>query len=91
MSNGSLASDCLEGLRGALEAGVDARRQPDLALGPVDGVDGLAQRHARRQVEGERHRRELALVVDATAASCDCDDLARRRRSGTWAAVAERT
>ena len=27
-------------------------------------VDGIAQRHPRRQVERQRHRRELALMVD---------------------------
>ena len=29
-----------------------------------DGVDRLAEREARRQVERDRHRRLLALVID---------------------------
>src|SRR3989442_1325800 len=54
----------LEGLRGALEARVHRQREPDLALGGPDRGDGVAQRRVRRQVEGERDRGELPLVVD---------------------------
>ena len=39
----------LEGLRGSREAAVDTARQPDVALGRVDGGDRLTQRDARRQ------------------------------------------
>ena len=35
-----------------------------LALRPAGLLDRLAERHAGRQVERDRHRRELALVVD---------------------------
>ena len=34
----------LEGLRGPSEAAVDGRRQPDLALGRLMAVDGVAER-----------------------------------------------
>ena len=33
-----------------------------------DGGDRIAERHARRQIEGQRDRRELALVVDRQVA-----------------------
>ena len=40
------------------------RRKPHLALGGLDGRDGLAERRAEGEVERERDRRELALVGD---------------------------
>src|SRR6185437_6457669 len=54
----------LEDLRRALEAGRRGDRQVDLALDTADGGDGIAQREARRQVEGDGDRGQLALVVD---------------------------
>src|SRR6059036_1170311 len=54
----------LEGLGGALEAGVDGGGQPDLALGGLDGADGMAEGDAGGEVEGEGDGGELALVVD---------------------------
>ena len=54
----------LEGRRRALEAGLDAGRQPDLLLRLLDGLDGVAQRDAGRQIERQRDRRELPLVID---------------------------
>ena len=54
----------LERLRGALEAAADRGRQSELGLGGLDLVDRVAERAAGRQVEGDRHRWELALVVD---------------------------
>ena len=57
-------SEFLEHLRGALEAGRDRRRQVRIALDLLDGVDRLAERISRRQVERDGHRRLLALVVD---------------------------
>ena len=54
----------LEHLRGALEAGDDGGRQARLALDPLDCVDRLAERIAGREIERDRHRRLLALVVD---------------------------
>ncbi len=46
------------------EGGHHGFRQADFLLGPLDGLDGLAQRSARTQVEGEGDGRELALVND---------------------------
>ena len=54
----------LERLRRALEAAADAGRQAGLARRRLDGADGVAERDPRRQVERQRHRRELRLVVD---------------------------
>ena len=54
----------LEGLGGSLEAGVDVGRQADLPLRRLDVLDRVSERRARREVEGERDRGELALVVD---------------------------
>ena len=42
----------------------DVARQADLFAGLVDRGDGVAQRLARREVEGERDAGELALVID---------------------------
>ncbi len=53
----------LEGLRRARELAADARGQPDAARRLLHRDDRLAQGHAGRQVERERHRREEALVV----------------------------
>src|SRR3546814_7104277 len=63
----------LEYLRGALEAGDDGGRQVHVALSGVDDVDGLAERIARRQVERDGHRRQLALVVDRAGADVALD------------------
>ena len=54
----------LEGLRGALKARADRGRQANRALRPADGGDGVAEGDAGRQVERQRDRGELALVVD---------------------------
>ncbi len=54
----------LEGLRGALQAGGQRYRDTDFLLQRLDAVDGIAQRDAGQQVEGDGHRRQLALVVD---------------------------
>src|SRR6202012_1248041 len=54
----------LEGLRGALEIAIDRRRQVYLLLHLLDRLDRLADRVTLRQVERQRHPRELALVVD---------------------------
>jgi len=59
----------LEGLRGSLEAGVDGRGHAQLTLGFFQSCDGVAQGHVGRQVEGERNRRVLALVIDLQVGS----------------------
>ena len=54
-----------EGLRRALEAGLDAGRQADARSAPPRSpCTASPERSAGRQVEGERDRRELSLVVD---------------------------
>ena len=65
---------------GALERRLDARGHPDLALRLLDGLDGLAQRRSRRQVERHRHRRELPGVVDdeRSIAMLDAGDVGER-------------
>src|SRR6266545_3554836 len=54
----------LEGLGRALEARPDGDGQPDLPLGVLDGGDGVAEGDPGGEVEGQRHRRELSLVID---------------------------
>ena len=54
----------LEGLRRALEAGVQAGGQAEFALGGGNGGDRLAQGDAGGKVEGKGDGRELALVID---------------------------
>ena len=54
----------LELSRAAGECRHDGIRQADFLLRLLDRLHGLAQRTARPQVEGQRHRRELALVDD---------------------------
>src|SRR6266849_1240081 len=63
----------LEGLGGALEAGVDGGGQPDLALGGLDGADGMAGGDAGGEVEGEGDSGELALVVDGEGGGAGLD------------------
>ncbi len=51
----------LEGLRGALECGVDRSGHADLALGFFKSGHGVAKGDIGREIEGERDRRILAL------------------------------
>ncbi len=60
--NGSLLSEDLELGRAAGEGRHDRIGQADFLLRGLDGFDRGAQRPAGPQIEGERHRRELALV-----------------------------
>ena len=53
----------LERLRRSLERTARGRRQADLQRCLVDRVDRLAERDGGREVERDRHRRELSLVV----------------------------
>ena len=39
-------------------------KQMLMELSSGNGVDGLAQRHTRRKVEGQRHRGKHSLVID---------------------------
>ena len=48
----------------ALEAGLQRQRLAQLFFDLLDGADRLADRGARREIERDRHRRELALMVD---------------------------
>ena len=52
----------LKGLGRALKAAVDRRGQADLVAGDLDAADCITERQSRRKVEGERHRRKLALM-----------------------------
>ena len=54
----------LEGLGCASEAAVDGGGQAHVMAGLLNVVDRVAERHAWLEVEGDGHRRELALVVD---------------------------
>ena len=53
----------LKGLGRALETRADRGRQ-EIPGHFVDGADGIAQGHARLEVKGKGHRRELAGMVD---------------------------
>ena len=53
-----------EGLRVALETRLQRQRLAELLLDMLDGRCRIADRRAGQQVERDRHRRELALVVD---------------------------
>ena len=54
----------LEGLRGALEGAKQRGGRMELRRQGGDGVDRLAERHAGREIERQRHRRKHALVID---------------------------
>ena len=54
----------LEGLRRALERTLDRGRQVEVRLSLADGGSRLAESGTRRQIEADRHGRELALVAD---------------------------
>ena len=53
----------LEGSRRSLESSVNAGRQIDVLLGLVDGFGSVAKRSVWRQIERNRHHRELPLMV----------------------------
>ena len=59
------AGRALIGLRGTLERRLHGLRHADLALHAADRRDGVAERIAGREVEGDRDRRQLPLMVDA--------------------------
>ena len=64
ISNGSIAERILIRLR-AFPAKVVwmLAREADLGSGFFDRLDGVAQRHTRRQIEGDGNGRKQALVV----------------------------
>ena len=72
-----------ERLRRALEARLDAGGHADLALRLLDRRHGLAERRALGEVERERHRGELAGMVDDQRRLALARSVARLD-SGTW-------
>ena len=72
----------LEGGRGALVVGDNARRQCRLRDHLVDRGERLAERVARGEVEGNRDGRELALVIDRERLSYLLDAGERAERNG---------
>ncbi len=63
-----------KGLRRALEAARQRRRHAHLGLRALDGIHGLSQRVAGREIEGNGHGRELSLVIDRKiAGACGVD------------------
>ena len=54
----------LERLRGALKAAVNVGGHANLTFNFLRGIDGFTKRHAQRQIERERHRWKLPLVID---------------------------
>src|ERR1700689_5027524 len=54
----------LERLRGALERPANAGGQFNLSLGLRDCVNRIAKRDSRREIERDRHTRELTRVID---------------------------
>ena len=77
----------LERLGGAGKLVRYGDRQAHLQFGFVDGIDRLSQRDAFGQAEGNRHRREHALVGDAEA--CCRAGNGRTPTSGTVAAAGD--
>ena len=53
----------LKCLGGALQAGVERHRQIQFGFERLDPIHRRAERNAGQQVEGNRHRRQLALMV----------------------------
>ena len=83
----------LERLRGALVDAVDGRRQPHLRHRLVDLDDRVADRDARAQVEGDRHRRQLSEVRDRQRADGRLergDAVERHQRAARRAHVEQR-
>ena len=76
------AQRILEHLRRAGEAGGDRRRQVRVLLELGDLVDRIAQRNAGREIERDRHRRLLALVVDLQRTDGRNQLRHRRQRDG---------
>jgi hypothetical protein len=76
----------LERLRRALERSLHAQRHVRFPLRFFDRFGRFAQRRARREVEGNRHRRELALVVDRQrrGAGFKMRERAQRHRAAGW-------
>ena len=64
MRIGVLDSDAAECLGVALKAGLQRERRAQLLFDLLDGADRLTDRGARREIERDRHRGELALMVD---------------------------
>ncbi len=54
----------LEGARRALKTSLNAERHADFLARSLDGASGVSQGRAGREVERERDRRKLPLMVD---------------------------
>ena len=75
------AQGILEHLSRPLESGGDRCGQPVVALEFLDGVDGLTKREPGSEVERDRHRRLLTLVIDLQGTDSTFET--RHRDSGT--------
>ena len=58
------AERVLEGFDGAVEVGGDGGGQAHFAQHVLHLVGAIAERHARREIERDGHRRKLAPVID---------------------------
>jgi hypothetical protein len=64
----------------ALEAGLQGQRRVQFLRDRLNAADGLANGRARREIERDRHRGELSLVVDDERG--DLHDRIDQRRQG---------
>ena len=71
----------LEGERRALEPELRARRKADVPLRRLDGLDGVAERRAARQVERDGRRGKLAGPIDDERRGPFADPGQRRQRN----------
>src|SRR6202023_3786039 len=55
---------CSECLGVTLKAGLKRKWGVEIFFNLLDGADRIADRGARREIERDRYRRELALVID---------------------------
>src|SRR5262249_727477 len=70
-----------EAVRGALDPGGTRRWQTLVTLELSDGIHGLSEREAGREIERDRHRRLLSLVIDLQWAHGRFETCHRRQRN----------